>query len=108
VTRTYKICLPATVFAYTKNRMEIEFDLTKDEVNRAKHGVPLAFGAVLFDDIDHIVLPSNRPIDGEARFKVIGMADGRLWTAVHVIRGTITRFISVRKSNDGEERIYRT
>ncbi len=87
--------------------MVIEFDQTKDLANRTKHGVSLSFGVVLFDDLDHIVLPSVRPIDGEDRYKVIGMADGRLWTAVHVIRGKVTRFISVRKSNDGEERIYR-
>lgn len=88
--------------------MEIDFDDAKDAANRDKHGVSLAFGAVLFDDPDHIVLPSVRPIDGEDRFKVIGDADGRLWTAVHVVRGTVTRFISVRKSNDGEERAYRS
>ena len=108
MTRIYKNRLPDALNVYTKTGVEIEFDLTKDEANHAKHGVSLAFGAVLFGDLDHIVLPSVRPTDGEDRFKVIGMADGRLWTAVHVIRGKVTRFISVRKSNDGEERIYRT
>ncbi len=88
--------------------MEIAFDPAKDEANRDKHGVSLAFGAAIFDDPDHIVLPSMRPTDGENRFKIIGMADDKLWTAVHVIRGSATRFISVRRSNDGEERIYRT
>lgn len=87
--------------------MDIEFDTAKDASNRDKHGVSLAFGAVLFDDPDHIVLSSARPIDGEDRFKVVGMVEGKLWTAVHVVRGNATRFISVRRSNDGEERIYR-
>ncbi|MHC9419787.1 BrnT family toxin [Sphingomonas citri] len=87
--------------------MDIEFDPAKDALNREKHGVSLAFGAELFDDPEHIVLPSMRPIDGEDRYKVVGAVDGRLWTAVHVIRGDARRFISVRKSNDGEERIYR-
>jgi uncharacterized DUF497 family protein len=88
--------------------MDIEFDTAKDAANRDKHGVSLAHGAVLFDDPDHIVLPSARPIDGEDRFKVIGMVSDKLWTSIHVVRGNVTRFISVRRSNDGEERIYRT
>ncbi|HLZ78826.1 MAG TPA: BrnT family toxin [Sphingomonas sp.] len=86
--------------------MEIEFDSAKDEANTAKHGVSLAFGARVFDDTMHIVLTSIRPVDGEDRFKAIGMVEGRLWTAIHVLRGSRVRFISVRKSNDGEERIY--
>lgn len=87
--------------------MEIEFDTDKDAANFAKHGVSLAFGARVFEDADHLVLTSVRPIDGEDRFKVIGMVDDRLWTAVHVMRGDVVRFISVRRSNDGEERAYR-
>ncbi|RYF15213.1 MAG: BrnT family toxin [Oxalobacteraceae bacterium] len=88
--------------------MEIASDPAKDEANRDKHGVSLAFGSVLFDDPNHIVLPSIRSIDGESRYKVVGMADDDLWTAVYVVRGSVTRFISVRRSNDGEDRIYRT
>ena len=86
--------------------MEIAFDLIKDAVNIDKHGVSLAFGIILFDDGHHIVLPSVRPIDGEDRFKVIGDVDGRLWTAVYVMRVEVIRFISVRKSNEGEARAY--
>ena len=41
------------------------------------------------------------------RYKVIGMVDGKFWTAVHVRRGDTVRFISVRRSNDGEEKQYR-
>jgi uncharacterized DUF497 family protein len=87
--------------------MDIEFDAAKDASNKERHGVSLAFGKKIFADPDHIVLPSIRPIDGEDRFKAIGMVGPKLWTAVHVVRGTVCRFISVRRSNDGEERIYR-
>lgn len=86
--------------------MDIEFDTAKDAANRDKHGVSLAFGIEVFGDHDHLVLPSLRPIDGEDRFKVIGNVSGRLWTAVYVRRGAAIRFISVRKSNDGEQRLY--
>ena len=86
--------------------MDIDFDPAKDALNICQHGVSLAFGAEVFEDAAHIMLPSIRPIDGEDRFKVIGMVDDKLWTAVHVVRGEVTRFISVRRSNDGEERNY--
>lgn len=45
--------------------------------------------------------------DGEARWKVIGEVDGQLYTAVHVWRGDVIRYISVRRSNAGEDRLYR-
>ncbi len=88
--------------------MDAAFDPAKDAINIERHGVSLAFGVRVFEDADHIVLPSIRPIDGEDRYKVVGMVDGKLWTAVHVVRGAVTRFISVRRSNDGEERAYRS
>jgi uncharacterized protein len=85
--------------------MDIEFDTVKDAANLAKHGVSLAFGARVFEDDDHIVLSSIRPIDGEDRFKAVGMIGDTMWTAVHVYREAI-RMISVRRSNAGEERAY--
>jgi hypothetical protein len=86
--------------------MEIEFDTGKDAANLAKHGVSLALGAMIFKDVRHIVISSIRPIDGEERFKAIGMVNGKLWSAVHVMRGIRIRFISVRRSNNGEHEIY--
>ena len=78
------------------------FDPAKDEANREKHRLPLAFGDRVFEDIGHLVLPSVREIDGEERFEVIGLVDGRLHTAIFV-----WRFISVRRSNRGGERAHR-
>ena len=82
------------------------FDPEKDAINRAKHGLSLAFGDRIFGDAAHLILPSIRVGDGEERFKVIGMADGKLHTAVFVWRDGKPRFISVRRSNDGEEKSY--
>lgn len=53
--------------------MEFEFDPAKDEANRFKHGLRLAFGMRVFDDDDHVVVASNRPVDSEDRFKAIGL-----------------------------------
>lgn len=64
--------------------MQFEFDPAKNATNLAQHGLPLAFGAKLFDDPSHLVVPSFRLEDNEERWKVIGLVDGRLYTVVHV------------------------
>ena len=83
------------------------FDPAKDAANRSKHNLSLAFGDRIIDDGNHLIVPSIREIDGEERFKVIGLVDGKLFTGVFVWRGDVSRFISVRRSNDREERAYR-
>lgn len=88
--------------------MEDRFDPVKDLANRAKHKLSLAFGDRLFEDANHLILPSIRPQDREDRFKVIGCVDEKLFTGVFVWRANSPRFISVRRSNIGEERAYRT
>ena len=82
------------------------FDPAKDSANVAKHGVSLAFGGRIFEDENHLIVPSIRPVDGEERFKVIGRVEGKLYTAVFTWRGDLARFISVRRSNKGEEGAY--
>lgn len=86
--------------------MDVEFDPDKDAVNLEKHGVSLRFGARVLDDVDVLIIPTVRADDEEERFKAIGGVDGDLWTAVHVYRGDNVRFISVRRSNGGEQRAY--
>lgn len=79
------------------------FDPAKDEANREKHGLPLAFGERIFADHNHLIIPSLREIDGEERFKVVGLVSGKLFTGVFTWRDDAPRFISVRRSNRGEE-----
>lgn len=86
--------------------MEIEFDTDKDAANMAKHGVSLAHGAKVFDDGDVLIVPTIRDEDREDRYKAIGLIDGKLWTAIHVYRGSVVRFLSVRRSNPSEQRSY--
>ena len=98
------------LFAIRKSRifcqMEDRFDPTKDAANREKHKLSLAFGDSLLEDDNHLILPSIREIDGEERFKVVGMVGAKLFTGIFVWRGDLPRFISVRRSNKGEERAY--
>ena len=86
--------------------MEFDFDPAKDEANRFKHGLPLAFGRRVFDDPFHQIVQSFRPIDGENRFKAVGRVEDRLITTVYVWRGERIRLISVRRSNGSERRDY--
>jgi uncharacterized protein len=86
--------------------MQIEFDADKDEVNRFKHRLPLAFGKRIFDDLFVTLIPTIRIGDEEERWKAVGYVDGKLYTAVHVWRGDVVRLISVRRSNDSERREY--
>ena len=88
--------------------MEDRFDPVKDAANLIKHRVSLAFGDRIFDDGDHLILPSIREIDREKRFKVIGLVESKCFTGVFVWRDNLPRFISVRRSNTGEERAYRS
>jgi uncharacterized DUF497 family protein len=87
--------------------MEDRFDPEKDAANQRKHGLPLAFGDRIFDDANHVIIPSIREIDGEERFKVVGHVGDRMFTGVFVWRADLPRFMSVRRSNRGEERAYR-
>lgn len=86
--------------------MTFEFDSAKSAANLAKHGVDLAFGKRVFADPAFIIVPSLRPIDGEDRYKAVGLVDGQLWTAVHIERRESIRLISVRRSNHAERRDY--
>ncbi len=87
--------------------MENRFDPAKDAINQEKHGLSLAFGDQIFEDEDHIIVPTIRLEDEEERFKVIGLVGEKLFTGVFVWRDDLPRFISVRRSNRGEERDYR-
>ena len=86
--------------------MDVEFDPDKDAGNLAKHGVSLRFGTRVLEAGDVLIVPTIRAGDEEERFKAISEVDDDLWTAVHVYRGERVRFISVRRSNVGEQRAY--
>ena len=47
-----------------------------------RHNVPLVFGDRIFEDDNHLIIPSIREIDGEERFKVVGIVEEKLFTGV--------------------------
>ncbi len=64
------------------------FDPAKNAANRDKHKLPLVFGARIFQDDNHLIIPSIREIDAEERFKVVGIVEQKLFTGVFVWRAT--------------------
>jgi uncharacterized DUF497 family protein len=86
--------------------VQIERDTDKDAANIARHGVALALGAKIFDDLEVLIVPTIRERDREERYKTIGLIGDKLWTAIHVHRGDVVRFLSVRRSNTSEQRSY--
>lgn len=86
--------------------MEERVDPAKDAANRKKHKLPLTFGDHIFQDDNHLIIPSIRPEDGEERFKVVGRMGEKLFTGVFVWQDNLPRFISVRRSKEGEKRAY--
>jgi hypothetical protein len=53
-----------------------------------------------------LIVPTIREQDREERYKAIGLIGDKLWTAIHVYRGDVVRFLSVRRSNNSEQRSY--
>ena len=43
--------------------------------------MPRVFGDRIFEDDNHLIIPSIREIDGEERFKVVGIVGEKLFTA---------------------------
>jgi uncharacterized protein len=84
--------------------MEFEFDPTKSEDNKKKHGIDFADAQVLWDDPDLVEIPATTV--GERRFLVVGKIASKHWSAIITWRGGRIRIISVRRSRQEEIDIY--
>jgi uncharacterized DUF497 family protein len=84
--------------------MSFEFDPTKSQTNKTKHGIDFLEAQALWDDPDLVEIPA-RTTD-EARFLVIGKIAGKHWSGVITYRGDRIRIISVRRSRSEEIEIY--
>jgi uncharacterized DUF497 family protein len=81
-----------------------EYDPEKSAANRAKHGIDFEAAQALWRDDRKVTGPTNSP--GETRWMVVGMIDGKLWSAVVTYRDTAIRIISVRRSRPKEAAAY--
>ena len=84
--------------------MDFEFDERKSQTNREKHGLDFLEARSLWEDHRRIEIPART--EDEPRFLVIGMIDGKHWSAVITYRGEKVRIISVRRARDEEVAIY--
>ena len=86
--------------------MAVEFDPTKDEINREKHGVSLSEGdGVLNDPLARTM--EDEFVEGEQRFVTLGMNTfGALMVVVWTSHGDDARLISVRRAVPKERRNY--
>ena len=84
--------------------ISFEFDPAKSESNRTKHGIDFVEAQDLWRDPMLMEIPVRT--DDEARYLMIGLIDGKHWSAVITYRGTNVRLISVRRARTQEVEIY--
>jgi len=81
-----------------------EFDATKSESNRTKHGIDFVEAQDLWNDLMLLAIPAKT--DDEQRYLVIGSIDGKHWSAVITYRGANVRLISVRGARTEDVTLY--
>ena len=81
-----------------------EFDTAKSKSNRMKHGIDFVDAQVLWNDPMLMEIPAKT--DDELRYLVIGLIEGKHWSAVVTYRGENIRLISVRRARTEEVALY--
>lgn len=84
--------------------ISFEFDPAKSESNLTKHGIDFLEAQGLWNDPMLLEIPAKT--DDEPRYLMIGLLDGKHWSAVVTYRGTQIRLISVRRARKEEVAIY--
>jgi uncharacterized protein len=85
--------------------VKIEFDPTKDLINREKHGISLAAAAEI--DLESAIVIEDRRLDyGETRFIAYGPINGRPHVLWFTMRGDVLRAIGLRRANRRERIRY--
>lgn len=81
-----------------------EYDETKSQSNRLKHGIDFEEAQALWDDPMLLEIPAKTA--DEPRFLVIGLIDSKHWSAVITYRADRLRLISVRRARTEEVALY--
>ncbi|NDU90303.1 MAG: BrnT family toxin [Ferrovum sp.] len=81
-----------------------EFDESKSQVNLSKHGISFIDAQLLWNDPMLLEIPATT--EDEPRFLVIGLINGKHWSAILTYRGNNIRLISVRRSRTEEVTLY--
>lgn len=80
---------------------QIEFDPNKDAINKEKHGISLAFGFVVLNNLQ-VEIEDDRKDYQEKRMIAFGLISNRSFCCVYTKRGKNYRIISLRKTNKKE------
>lgn len=81
-----------------------EFDETKSQANLLKHGINFVDAQALWDDPRLLEIPAKT--EDEPRYLMIGLINGKYWSAVITYRAANVRLISVRRSRTEEVALY--
>lgn len=84
--------------------MQFEYDITKNGLNKRKHGIDFVEAQALWKDPDRIEIPA-RTVD-EPRYLLVGKIGDDHWSAIITYRDEKIRIISVRRSRREEVEIY--
>jgi uncharacterized DUF497 family protein len=84
--------------------LTFEFDESKSRANLAKHGIDFVDAQALWNDPRLLEIPAKT--EDEPRYLVIGLVNGKHWSAVLTYRGDSIRLISVRRSRVEEVALY--
>ena len=84
--------------------MSFEYDPGKSAENKRKHGIDFEEAQALWADPALVEIPAHT--SDEPRWLLIGRIEEKHWSAVITRREEKIRLISVRRSRDGEVRIY--
>lgn len=81
-----------------------EFNEQKSDANLLKHGINFIDAQALWDDPGLLEIPAKT--EDEPRYLLIGLINGKHWSAVITYRKASIRLISVRRSRPEEVALY--
>lgn len=84
--------------------MGFDYDPTKSQTNKEKHGIDFDEAKELWLDEDRIEFPARS--DTEERHALIAVKDEKVWVAFYTMRKAAIRIISVRRARENEEKTY--
>jgi len=85
--------------------MKFEYDDSKSQINKEKHGIDFVDAQNLWKDEDALIITANI-VDDEVRYALISVFKDKCYTAIFTLRDEIYRIISVRRCRKNEERNY--
>ena len=81
-----------------------EFNEQKSQANLLKHGINFSDAQALWGDPRLLEIPAKT--EDEPRYLLIGLINGKHWSAVITYRNESVRLISVRRSRPEEVALY--